>query len=360
MPSFSLRPTLDAAKDAVSRIRDVFSDFPFVGGMQGASFPNLLGLLLTPVCRMLIDGPTPLALIDAPKAGTGKGLLTDLVAIISTGNDRASMTIAPTNEEEWEKKITSLLSTGPALIIFDNVRSRLDSAALAAALTMTEWSGRLLGVSKIVKLPQFATWIANGNNINLAGDIARRCYRIRLDCQTARPYARTGFKIENLREHVRIHRGELLAALLTIVSAWFASGRPKTTVPKMGSFEAWSELIGSVVAFAGVDKFLSNLREVHDVDVEEIQWTAFLERSYEVTKGLPFTSKDLAAKIGADETLRNLLPDEIVNKEGDRTRLLGNAFRDRRDTPFGDRNVTISKATGRDQGLDLWVIKISV
>ena len=73
------------------------------------------------------------------------------------------------------------------MIIIDNVERELDSAALASVLTAREWTDRILGLSKMVTLPVRAIWIANGNNIKVGGDIARRCYSVRLDAKTARP-----------------------------------------------------------------------------------------------------------------------------------------------------------------------------
>jgi hypothetical protein len=42
-------------------------------------------LLLTPIIRQTTDEPVPMALIDAPLAGTGKGLLGEVTALIATG-----------------------------------------------------------------------------------------------------------------------------------------------------------------------------------------------------------------------------------------------------------------------------------
>jgi hypothetical protein len=144
------------------------------------------------------------------------------------------------------------------------------------------------------------------------------------------------------------------------VSAWFAAGQPKYDVPKIGSYEEWSELIGSILEFAGISNFITNLKEAHEADLQGTQWSVFLEECYKATGGKPFTARELANKISADKNLVDVLPDGLTGANGDLGRSLGNAFRGRRDSPFGDRNVKISKTGYREKGLDLWVITINV
>ena len=48
-------------------------------------------------------------------------------------------------------------------------------------LTATQWRGRRLGKSEIVDVPNDATWVATGNNVELSDEIARRTIPIRLD-----------------------------------------------------------------------------------------------------------------------------------------------------------------------------------
>ena len=56
-------------RDAVRLLRDeLLGEFPFV---DEADVANALAMVLTPFLRLVIDGPTPLFLVDAPRPGTG-------------------------------------------------------------------------------------------------------------------------------------------------------------------------------------------------------------------------------------------------------------------------------------------------
>jgi len=102
------------------------------------------------------------------------------------------------DEDEWRKRITARLLQGTPLILIDNVRSRLDSAALSAALTSEIWEDRVLGFSKTAAVPVKCTWVATANNPSLSLEVARRTVSIRLDSEVERPWERTNFKHPHL------------------------------------------------------------------------------------------------------------------------------------------------------------------
>ncbi|MDP9382592.1 MAG: hypothetical protein M3Q29_21125, partial [Chloroflexota bacterium] len=239
MPRIPETPTDEDVRAALRLIHEALWDFPFV---SPADLANCLGLLLSPVVRPAIEGPVPLAMITKPKAGTGASLIVELVAMISTGR-RAEMMSAPGTDEEMRKQITSmLLAGGGQVAAVDNVEGTFYWPSLARALTASTWRDRILGLSKIVSLPQRAVWIINGNNINPGGDLPRRCYQMRLDSRMAQPWLRPNseFRHPQLLPWVAAHRGELLAALLTLARAWYAAGRPEADTPVIGSYEEWS------------------------------------------------------------------------------------------------------------------------
>ena len=184
VPAVPETPTQDHLARAVALLCDEWlTDFPFVGD---ASLANTLAMVLTPLVREMIDGPTPLHAIDAPMAGTGKSFLAQTTGIIARGAEPAAMA-EPRDGEEFRKRVTALLIAGATLILIDNVKSELAAAELPAVLTAPWWEDRVLGASRIVRVPNRALWIVTGNNLRIDFDLARRTVPIRLDPKVDRP-----------------------------------------------------------------------------------------------------------------------------------------------------------------------------
>jgi hypothetical protein len=355
LPKIPEIPTRDHVDVSLDLLDSAIGDFPFA---NEASRANAIASILTPVVRPAINSPTPLALYDAPQAGTGKTLLAEVVAIISTG--RAAETFsAPNDPEEWRKKITTALSTGTTMVVIDNVVRRLDSDALCMALTATTISDRQFRTFDRIVLPVKCAWIATGNNIQLGGDMPRRCYWIRLDAKESQPFRRTGFQHADLRAWVRDHRGELIVALLTIARYWYLQGRPEPkAVRPLGSFEAWCKVVGGMLEVAGVEGFLANADAMFEqADSEAVQWESFLLTLAELFDGEPFRVTDVVQRLEAhallggnaeSKGLREALPDFLA-EAGDRTggffqRRLARCFAERAGRRFGESQVFLERA----------------
>src|SRR5207244_537062 len=180
--------------------------------------------------------------------------------------------------------ITAVLLEGPTVILLDNVEGGLRSKHLARALTSTAWKDRILGKSQQVELPQRAIWIATGNNLSVGRDLARRSYQIRMDAHMERPYLwpQSAFR-HPLPKWAIKRRGPLLGAILTIVRGWVAAGRPTAKTPTIGGFDMWAELLGAVLAFAGLEGFLGNMERFHEqIDEDTSAWAAFLAAWFQV------------------------------------------------------------------------------
>jgi hypothetical protein len=146
MPAVPDNPSQKQLETAVALIREPIIDFPFD---SGASRANALAVMMTPIYRPMIAGSVPLCLIDKPQPGTGAGLLADVIAIIATGRP-AAMMAPPKNDEECEKRLTSILRHGRAVITIDNMDGYLYFASLAMILTMLRL-GRFLTSGRVLK-----------------------------------------------------------------------------------------------------------------------------------------------------------------------------------------------------------------
>jgi len=311
IPAVPERPSADEIEFAISLLLKLIADFPFVGrdDEECPSRANMIGLLLTPVVKPAINAPTPIGLLDAPAAGSGKSLLADVVSIIATGNE-GQMFSAPRDEDEWRKQLTTALLSGSQIVVIDNIVRRLDNPELCKVLTETLHADRAFHTQSKLVLPVRCVFIGTGNNIQVGGDMPRRCYRIRIDPETSRPFQREGFMIPDLKAWTKQHRGELLAALLTLARAWYAAGRPKPKRPPLGSYEAWSTTVGGILEYAGIGGFMRNAEDFYEeADVESIEWESFLLALDEVFYGEPFTVAQLVEKLKQtawnDHTKRN-------------------------------------------------------
>jgi putative DNA primase/helicase len=240
---------------------EALGDFPFASEADKA---NAIGMYLTPFVRPMIPGCTPLHLVDKHTPGSGGTLLVEAASLIATGRSAHIMTEGR-DDEEWRKRITSQLMTGAEMICIDNVRRKLDSAALSAAITAGVWEDRVLSRSEIASLPVRCLWMATGNNVTTSNEVARRCVHIRLDPQSEKPWQRDGFRHPRLLAWVRENRAELVWAALIFIQSWIAAGCPKGPArAAMGMFDDWEQIIGDVLHHNGVDSFLDNAPRFYD------------------------------------------------------------------------------------------------
>jgi hypothetical protein len=352
-------PSRGDVRRALEVVEECIGDFPYA---EEASAANAVALLLTPILRTVIPGPTPLAAIDKPTPGTGGSLLADVVALIATGRP-AGMASAPRDDEEVRKQITSALRAGSTVITIDNVAGDLSAPSLARALTAEVWEDRLLGRSEQLKLPQRATWLASGNNLKLAGDIPRRSYWIRLDAKIEKPWERKGFRHPNLKEWVCENRSSLVSALLTLGRSWFAEDCPNAEdAPKLGGFEGWVETVGGVIANLEMRGFLGNLAELYERSGDDAgEWENFLRAWRSLYGDAPQKTANLSLALYREEgkPLREAMPEELAAlveaKDQHLSRKLGKAFSAREDRRYGPEGLHLRRA-GTDKRAVRWTV----
>jgi hypothetical protein len=226
-------PTKDDAHAALNLICDtLLASFPFV---NEPDWSVALSAILTALNRHNM-ATAPLHALTAPTAGTGKSKLVDIVSMLATG--RIAPVIGQGNhEEELEKRLGATLLTGTPIISIDNCEHPLQSAFLCQILTQQSVRIRLLGLSRDVETSTAAALFATGNNLSITGDLTRRSLMCSLDAKCEHPEQRK-FDHDAL-DVAKANRGLLVAAVLTILKAWYASGQ-KANQPPLGSFEDWS------------------------------------------------------------------------------------------------------------------------
>lgn len=243
------RPTHGDAVLAVAALVDLVRDFPFASDAARATW---LSALLTTVARAAIRGPVPAFIFDASTPGSGKSLLVEVISLLVLGRSAPIVAQARDNEET-EKRLLAVLTSGVQIANVDNVHRAIDDAAFCAALTSTVFSGRILGETRMVTADNVTTWIITGNNVSVSDEMARRALLSRLSPELENPAQRdpTSFRYHPLREHVLANRAKYVAAALTILRAYSVAGYPKVATVPLGSFEAWSNIVAAPLVWLG-------------------------------------------------------------------------------------------------------------
>jgi len=268
IPKVPEKPNPADINKAKDLIESLIGDFPFTSDAEKA---HVISLMILPFVLNLIDAPIPLHLIEAPEPGTGKTLLAQAISYPAIGKIIASMSEGR-DGEEWRKRITAKLISSPPYILIDNVRKRVESSSLASAITSRIWEDRILGASKIVRLPARCAWIVTGNNPTLSSEITRRTVRIKLDAKMDKPWTRKPdkFRHPNLLLWVKEYRGKLVWAALTMIQAWISEGCSKPeNIPTLGMFEDWCEVMGGILMANGIPGFLGNVEEFYEASDAE-------------------------------------------------------------------------------------------
>jgi hypothetical protein len=262
-PEIPDKPTLDEACDALEVLKEPFNDFPFTNAKLDLAVA--LSLALTALVRRSLPS-APLGAISAPVMSSGKTLLADIVAILATGVSAPAMVLPP-DDAEAIKTALPLLMEGDPVVLIDNVSRPLEGDWLCVMITQEFYQGRILGRSEMVRVPTTTQWIATGNQIVIAGDLATRTLLCRIDPKSEHPEKRS-FKVE-LREWTAKNRPRLVAAGLTIMRAFLTSGvKPEEKVQPWGRFERWSDMVRAPLVWLGCADPVESLTELESDNPE--------------------------------------------------------------------------------------------
>lgn len=338
-------PDKEDLEEAVTFLKEIFSDFP----LGKTDIAHLIAAILTQFVRDLIQGPTPLFVIEATSGGSGKTLLVNLICLIVFGTPAELKTLSAEEAEQRKLITTSLLNGG--YIAFDNTegkdgKGKIHSPVLAAAITCPIWSDRLLGTPRIVTARNNVLWLMTANNPSYSSEIIRRTVRIRLVPKEESPWLRSGYKIKNIENWVSDNRAEIVHAIMIILQAWHAAGRPTEEEGTIGSFGSWSKIMGGILKTAGIDGFLDNINDYYndsDEEIDELRAFTFAWREHLGTL-LSRTPTELHQLCKEHSLMRGFLGDG--NEDSQRTKL-GMALSKLRDRTIGDLTIKLYKGDGK-------------
>jgi hypothetical protein len=181
------------------------------------------------------------------------------------------------------------------MVVFDNVRGKLESEALEAVLTSDVYQDRLLRTNDEVSLPNRTTWVMTANNAELGEDIAGRSVTINLDAQMRFPGMRKVFRHKRIATWAVENRADLVWAALVIIRSWYVAGRPADDRVVLGGFEDWAATIGGILKHVGIDGLPRAIDASRERDDDAAQNKEFLIAWRDVHGLNPVTHATLAA-----------------------------------------------------------------
>ena len=248
----------------------------------------------------------PAFFVVAGQRGGGKTTLVHMFMKAVFGRAAAAASWSD-NAEERKKALFSYLRQGVAALCWDIARgSTLSCPHIEAALTASEVSDRVLGVSCVETVPATTVQIFTGNSIAPRGDMASRSFIVSLNVDRPDPENRTFTHADPLA-WTQANRTKILRALYTILIGG-TRNRPQAQVAKT-RFKTWWGLIGWPVEYAadlaGLKVDCTELLRAGKAGEEEASATSRALATLKKKWGTkPFTARAVVQELAkADNTL---------------------------------------------------------
>jgi hypothetical protein len=357
-------PTKEDAVAAIDTFKKLFKDFPFEDGIGGPSFSVVVAAIITGLVRRSVR-TAPLFCFTAPKMGSGKTLLADLIAIIATGRLATKETQAK-DPAEQDKRMLATLVKGDQVICIDNIERPLEGDSFCTVLSETTWQSRILGETKQINIDTCSTWLATGNNLRLKGDLTTRAILCSLDPKCENPHERR-FK-GDIRCHVIENRTQYITAALTILRAYYVAGKPEQDIFQFGRFEEWSDSIRSALIWAGAKDPNDSIKIIMESDPTRETLVNLLSSWYGCFQSEPVTVRYIKHYLAdneytSDDKIESLKEAICALSQGGRLDFnrLGYYLRKRKDRiESGYQLVSGKKNKGNLQWLVIQPFEISV
>lgn len=288
-------PSREDALKALDALRGLLGGFAFVDQVDQSV---ALALVLTAIVRPTLDS-SPIFIVTAPVRGSGKSTLVDIGSVLATGR-RSAVLSATADPSELEKRLVGCLLSGDAIVSLDNINGQLASDLLCQAITAEAVKLRPLGASEQVEVANTTLWTANGNNLTLAGDLARRALLCRLDPGMERPEERsyTFDPVARARENRQMY----VTSALTVLRAYIVANRLDMKLTPFGSFERWSSFVRATLVWLDAADPCASRAAVLDEEPELASLRALLTAWWERFERTPRSVKELVNAAREDDS----------------------------------------------------------
>ena len=247
----------------LTRLYAPFTEFDLAGPDDKSI---LVAAIFSAVVRQAL--PTcPAFGFDAPMQGSGKTLLAETIAIIGSGEKAPALAPGRSDyDEEFRKRLLTLLMAGEKVCLFDNIVGAFDSPSFAAALTSGVYQDRILRTSRSPKVLVKTLFLMTGNNLTLTGDMSRRVLRARLKPDN-HDLTKREYSFDPVVKATAM-RKQIICSVLSLINHWKHCGQPRQS-GSMTSFSEWDTLVRQPLAFIATQLPQSGLVDVLDVSVRQ-------------------------------------------------------------------------------------------
>ena len=277
---------------ATDYLRELLHEFPFADdhgrslSVQIAAMVSRFGFLILPRTAQI-----PFFCWNANGPRAGKTLLVKVVEIPVAGH--ANIQSLPEEKEELKKILDSEVLAGSQSIIFDNIKTTIESSALEQFATSSVHGGRRMGGNKTFSIRKQTMVMFTMNQTKVSPDIMNRSLFVDLFVKEADPQSR---KIERVIGDDYLSRPEMrhniLSSLWSMIHAWDAAGCPAGS-SRLAGFEEWSAIIGGIVEFCGFGDPLRrpNTDDMGDPDTTDMHSLVELLASGCYKEGIPYETR---------------------------------------------------------------------
>lgn len=230
---------------------EVYCDFCFQSEQDRnrAVLSNTVGLLYPGIV-----GFKPVTMWTAPQMGVGKTMLAITGAIVQSDDHNETLAITTTVKDDYglRKFLASTLRGGGKYIIFDNLKSKLDSPTLEAMTTTSNFTERLIGTGHIVKARNEGLFLhVTLNGATTSNDMARRVMTITL---AANPQATETRQLRHpdFLGWVKANAAVIRGHMVNMISPWVDAGAPIDDTQPVSSFVNFTQVLGGLGKFLGL------------------------------------------------------------------------------------------------------------
>lgn len=195
----------------------------------------------------------------SPQPGTGKSLLSKVIAQVATGGPPLPLT-AGHDEAELQKGIATAVLLGAPVTLLDNINADgLNSSLLAVTLTEGGALIRLFGTQQAVMVQCNSLFLLTGNSLWLADDMLRRVLTCDLDAGCENPEFRKF--TSNPEQLAHDNRTQILTDVHAVVRGFLQSGVP-IDAPPLAGFEDFTRYIRDALVWLGQPDLTEKMLEL--------------------------------------------------------------------------------------------------